>query len=147
VKRRLIWLAAGVTLGVVGYRRFDRVARSLTGPSAGSLTVRPTARQSPLLPEAANPAIEAGHRSVASVALGLAVWGARRIRAGHSAGRDLSAQTAAFLGEVRAGMAEYLEDHDHDAGRLGPGEGSRRRAILAAPGPGTSEKHESEDGR
>ncbi len=74
--RRATWLAAGAVLGVLGYRRLDRVTRSV--------------------------ASQAG------------VQAARRL-AGGWPGRG--AGSAAFVREVRAGMTEYLDEHQVSPGR------------------------------
>jgi hypothetical protein len=81
--RRLIWLAAGAVLGITGYRRLTRAAKSLL-PHGDLLA--------PL-----------GRRSEGS-------WPARRAATGPQA-RDAGGGTAAFVRDVRAGMAEYLDRH------------------------------------
>jgi hypothetical protein len=96
--RRAIWLGAGAVLGIIGYRRADRVVRSVTG--GGQV-------RSPLPPPAAVP--RASGPSPAGLAIGLAAWTAARVRARRAAGRPPAAAISAFVGDVRAGMAEYLD--------------------------------------
>jgi hypothetical protein len=80
--RRLIWLAIGAVLGITGYRRVTRAAKSLL-PRADLLA--PLGRRSGSGPSRQIPA-----RSPASGA---------------------GAGTAAFVRDVRAGMAEYMDRH------------------------------------
>jgi hypothetical protein len=81
--RRLIWLAVGAVLGITGYRRLTRAAKSLL-PSGDLLA--PLGRR----PEGSGPA--------------------RRASAGAQS-RAVGAGTVAFVRDVRAGMAEYLDRH------------------------------------
>ncbi len=81
--RRLIWLGIGAVLGITGYRRVTRAAKSLL-PS-GDLLV-------PL-----------GRRSAGS-------GPARQVPTRTSA-RGGGAGTAVFVRDVRAGMAEYMDRH------------------------------------
>ena len=81
--RRLIWLAVGALLGITGYRRLTRAAKSLL-PHGDLLAAL-------------------GFRSETS-------GPARRTPAG-APSRDVGAGTVAFVRDVRAGMAEYLDRH------------------------------------
>jgi hypothetical protein len=90
VIRRGFWLAAGAVLGVAGYRRATRLARSLapaissgTHRGAGDPAIGPTARR-PMI---------TGRAVLAGAA-----------RAGRGA-----AQGAAFVRDVSDGMAEYWD--------------------------------------
>jgi hypothetical protein len=83
VIRRLFWLLAGAVLGVTGYRRAGRFARSLRPASA----VRPAGR---VLRAVAWP----GHGATA--------------RLGSPAGPG---RVAPFLADVRDGMEIYLDRH------------------------------------
>jgi hypothetical protein len=107
--RRGIWLAAGAVLGITGYRRASRLARSLvparsSAGRAGTSTARLTARP---------PALTS-----------------RQVLAGAARAGRYAAGTAAFVRDVRDGMAEYLDRHDRDAhrsleGQQGPAAGRR----------------------
>ena len=95
--RRGFWLAAGAVLGVTGYRKATRLARTVVPAGrparTGVLTLAPEPpRRPPLL-------------TSRQVLRGAA-------RAGRSA-----AQGAAFARDVRDGMAEYLDRHAQGAGR------------------------------
>ena len=85
--RRLFWLVLGAALGIAGYRRASRAARMLlpTSGLAGQVGSRP-----------ARPALAHGTSS-----------GLRR----SERGRSTVSGTAAFVRDVRSGMAEYLDRH------------------------------------
>jgi hypothetical protein len=92
VIRRLFWLLAGAVLGVTGYRRAGRFARSLRPASA----VRPAGR---VLRAVARP----GHPAV------------------RPAGQAARSHVAPFLADVRDGMEIYLDQHavqPDDGGRF-----------------------------
>jgi hypothetical protein len=93
--RRGFWLVAGAAIGVAGYRKATRLARTLTGQ--------------PTVP-----------RLTQGSAAGGASWPVRLASGGRS--------TAAFVRDVRAGMAEYRAEH----GRPGPAGGPGGRGT---PGP------------
>jgi hypothetical protein len=118
--RRAIWLTAGAALGVVGYRRLDRAAKSLTGRLRTARPAAPPVRQSAGDRAAASP----GRRSEAAVALSTAIWTARQVRAVLQASRTASVQAGTFMTEVRAGMAEYLQAHERKLNRQHTGSGS-----------------------
>jgi hypothetical protein len=112
--RRGFWLALGATLGVSGYRRASRLARSLVPASQGAQPgagVRVVSRRS-------------------------AFTGRRVLQGAARAGRS-TAEGAAFVRDVRDGMAEYLDRQASDAGRTlesqrgRPAPGAQRR--RAAP--------------
>jgi hypothetical protein len=110
--RRGFWLAAGAVLGVTGYRKASRLARSLTGAPVPGRMLSSGPR-----------ALRAGDevRPPAPVTVPVTA----RIRSAVSFARD-----------VRDGMAEYRELHGRQLGRsLGtqrgraPGHGSQRGSI------------------
>jgi len=82
--RRLFWLVLGAALGIAGYRRASRAAKMLLPNSglAGQVGSRPT--------------LAHGTRS-----------GLTR----SERGRSTASGTAAFVRDVRSGMAEYLDRH------------------------------------
>lgn len=90
--RRTTWLAAGAVLGVMGYRRLDRAAKTFTGGAEAGGTTTPTV--SPGLASTAK---------LAKLTAGAAGWLIRR--------------TPSFVMDVRAGMAEYLDQHQADSRR------------------------------
>jgi hypothetical protein len=118
--RRGFWLVAGATLGISGYRRASRVARSL-GPAARSLT-------------------SAGRAPAAGRILPRPDLTTRRILAGAAAAGRSTAEGAAFVRDVREGMAEYLDRRvdetgrtlESQRGRSAPGS-QRRRAAPRRP--------------
>lgn len=117
--RRGFWLAAGATLGVMGYRRATRLARELgfgaDGPPADGRTLQgDDARQ-----------------VRGSGAL------ARRPAPGRPRGAIASAASAAlFVRDVREGMAEYWSLH---RGELARTLGSRATGVpQAGPAPAIS---------
>lgn len=81
--RRLIWLAIGAVLGISGYRRVTRAAKSLL---PGGDLLAPLGRR----PAGSGPARQVPARNSSSGA---------------------GAGTAAFVRDVRAGMAEYMDRH------------------------------------
>jgi hypothetical protein len=99
--RRAVWLATGAVLGVVGYRRIDRAARSF----AGQFTALPAGRHAVGSRGAVAPAKPG---SAARLAANAAGWLSRRARDGHLGGRG-HAGAAAFVSDVRAGIEEYLD--------------------------------------
>jgi hypothetical protein len=110
--RRGFWLAAGAVLGVAGYRKASRVARTITGAPVPGRMLSSGPR-----------ALKAG--SEARPAGPAAVPVAARIRS-----------AVGFARDVREGMAEYRELHGRRLGRsLGnqrgraPGRSSQRGRI------------------
>jgi hypothetical protein len=92
--RRGFWVAVGATIGVSGYRRASRLARTVFPARPGSaLATGYSAR--------ARPSVITGRSLLAAAA---------------SAGRG-TAQGVAFARDVREGMAEYLDGHGDEAGR------------------------------
>jgi hypothetical protein len=145
--RRMMWLSVGAVLGVAGYRRLDRAAKSLTGQlgsgqlgrgqlgsgqlGSGEVESGPVTRQAVQESRQRSGAVAAGLRTSAGLALSLATGIVRRAgayrarraaaaaagtgagaRAGLGAGEG-RASIAAFLGDVRDGMDEYLDAHEH----------------------------------
>ncbi len=107
--RRGLWLVAGAVIGVASYRRANRMVDSLArGGSRGAVPV-------------------GQHRGGTGRATRRAVRGPATVRpagAGHpdSASRQAStaakiAATAAFVRDVRDGVAEYLELHHRELAR------------------------------
>ncbi len=82
--RRGFWLGLGAVLGIAGYRRLVRLGRALT-----ALPGRPAA-------------------GFASPGL-VDKWPAGRGPFSVTAARELGAETASFVRDVRAGMAEYRD--------------------------------------
>jgi hypothetical protein len=134
--RRGFWLVTGAVLGVTGYRKATRLARTITGAPVPSRSLPPGPRAvSPAsravasravspVPGAAPPAplpIPAAPRAVppASRALGLAAL--RQVRS-----------AASFARDVRDGMADYRDLHGRQLGR----------SLGSPPGRATSGRHE-----
>jgi len=93
VIRRGFWLAVGATLGISGYRRASRLARSLSpapAPAPPPASARPRPR-----PDLTT----------------------RRILALAAAAGRTTAEGAAFVRDVRDGMAEYLDRRAGDQSR------------------------------
>jgi hypothetical protein len=106
VIRRGFWLVTGAALGVTGYRRASRLLQSFRPRQAGQIVLRAPG------PRAPGPLT--GRRVLAGAA-----------RAGRGA-----AASAAFVRDVREGVAEYLDQQDSGPGRTlesQPGRTSRRR--------------------
>jgi hypothetical protein len=90
--RRGFWLVTGAAIGVTGYRRANRLARSF-------FPARPAGAVAPA--GAARPPVITGRSVLAAAA---------------AAGRG-TAQGIAFARDVRDGMAEYLDRQGPQAGR------------------------------
>ena len=124
----MVWLGVGAVLGVAGYRRLDRAAKSLTGQLARQLESGPITRSAVQVrrPQGQG-AVASGPRTSAGLAFSLATGIVRRAgayRARRAAGTEPGARVglgagerragiAAFLGDVREGMDEYLDAHEH----------------------------------
>jgi hypothetical protein len=92
--RRGFWVAVGAAVGISGYRRASRLARTVFPARPGSaLATGPGER--------ARPPVITGRSLLAAAA---------------SAGRG-TAQGVAFARDVREGMAEYLDRQGAEAGR------------------------------
>jgi hypothetical protein len=122
--RRGFWLVTGAVLGVTGYRKATRLARTITGAPVPSRSLPPGPRAVSPVPGAAPPAplpIPAAPRAVppASRALGLAAL--RQVRS-----------AASFARDVRDGMADYRDLHGRQLGR----------SLGSPPGRATSGRHE-----
>jgi hypothetical protein len=110
--RRGFWLAAGAVLGVSGYRRASRLARTLTGQADARMLVAPGSRDQ----VAARPSGRLALRGRAP-----------RQRSGAAAVARVAA-AAGFVRDVRVGMAEYWDLHRGEFDRtLGS------RSDLASP--------------
>jgi hypothetical protein len=95
--RRGFWVAVGAAIGVSGYRRASRLARSVfpdRDGRPGRALATPGAGQ-------ARPAVLTGRTLLAAAA---------------STGRG-TAQGVAFARDVREGVAEYLDRQADEAGR------------------------------
>jgi hypothetical protein len=116
VIRRGFWLVTGAALGVTGYRRASRLLQSFrphqAGPSASGRGA--SGRVMLRAPAPRSPGPLTGRRVLAGAA-----------RAGRGA-----AASAAFVRDVREGVAEYLDQQDSGPGRnleSQPGRASRGR--------------------
>jgi hypothetical protein len=114
--RRTTWLAVGAVLGVVGYRRLDRAAKSFTG----QLAPVPLGRHAASAPE---PGRSAAARS-AGLAMRSAAWLTRSVRHSLSGQRRSRVGLAAFVRDVRAGIDEYLGPHEAYIDRQDPRSGN-----------------------
>jgi len=126
VIRRLFWLVAGALLGVTGYRRATRLARSLRPGSAA----RPADRS------AARPTA----RAVAAV-----------LGPGPAPARD---GVGPFLADVRDGMDEYLDRHAPRTGPTLDSQPAARTPLASPSDPprgrpqrGRSRFNHAKDGR
>ncbi|MHB1594575.1 MAG: hypothetical protein ACYCO9_08060 [Streptosporangiaceae bacterium] len=117
--RRGFWLAVGAFLGVTGYRRLARAARSV----APGRVLTPAVQR-----RAGDPANRGGHV--------LAGDQAAAVRAAVGFGRE----AGAFLRDVRIGMAEYMDRHSGRSGNTLV----TQRAHASVTGPGSDN---SKDGR
>jgi hypothetical protein len=99
VIRRGFWVAVGAAIGVSGYRRASRLARSVFPDRPGR--VRPGRALAAPGAGQARPAVLTGRTLLAAAA---------------SAGRG-TAQGVAFARDVREGVAEYLDRQADEAGR------------------------------
>ena len=123
--RRGFWLAAGALVGVTGYRRMARAARSVTPGRA--------------LAPAGQRQVPAGQRQVPGSAgrdAAVAWEQSLAVRAAVAIGRD----AGAFLRDVRIGMAEYMDRHSGRSGNTLV----TQRARASVTGPGSDN---SKDGR
>jgi hypothetical protein len=86
--RRAFWFTLGAAGGIAGYRKLTRAARTLLPQREllGPLSQRPAGAQR---------ALPASGRGAAA----------------QPSGRSIVAGTAAFVRDVRAGMADYLDRH------------------------------------
>jgi hypothetical protein len=107
--RRGFWVVVGATLGVSGYRRASRLARSVfPARPGGALVTSPGQLRPPV------------------------ITGRSLLAAAASAGRG-TAQGAAFARDVAEGMAEYLDRQGDEAGRtLGSQRGGPRAGFQPA---------------
>lgn len=111
--RRMIWLAAGAVLGVLGYRRAERLVRGARPRGAPRRAIaaavgrmalgRPTPRPSGLGRAALD------RRAQRPLALGAALRGRR-------ATAEVPGATSGFIRDVRDGMDEYLNRHASQLG-------------------------------
>jgi hypothetical protein len=150
--RRTTWLAVGAILGVAGYRRLDRAARSLTDQIAAA----PAGRHAANAPgPSALPAV----RSTTGLAASSAGWLTRRVRRAWPDRRGPRTGVAAFIGDVRAGIDEYLDRYEANIDRQHSRSGNTlvgQRARGSLPVPGgvggalghrSATNHQTKDGR
>jgi len=105
--RRGFWVAVGAAIGVSGYRRATRLARTVFPAGPGSALVTGSSGR-------ARPTVITGRSLLAAAA---------------SAGRG-TAQGVAFARDVREGVAEYLDRQGEQAGRtLGSQPGGQRAST------------------
>jgi hypothetical protein len=98
VIRRGFWLLTGAALGVTGYRRAVRLARTVVPEGRGAAGRRPPVPAGRVVLRPPRPT---GRRVLAGAAM---------------AGRG-AAEGAAFVRDVRDGMAEYLDRQHRQARR------------------------------
>jgi hypothetical protein len=109
--RRGFWVAVGAAVGISGYRRASRLARTVFPARPGSaLATGPGGR--------ARPPVITGRSLLAAAA---------------SAGRG-TAQGVAFARDVREGMAEYLDRQGAEAGRTLDTQRDGRRGGMQQAG-------------
>ncbi len=147
--RRGFWLTTGAVLGITGYRRATRLARSLTGQDRLALTRqrRPALvrRDRPAVSHQDHPALSRQEGQAladrdAAATSGQATALQRR-DAALSAARSAiagAAATAGFIQDVRAGMAEYWDLRREDsvrslASRSDPAEPGKSQQGHRAP--------------
>lgn len=139
--RRGFWLTLGAVIGVTGYRRAARLARSvLPAANAGRGQLALARRDDRALPPGhAGSAGRGQRRDVPGDRQGYEDVARRALAAAAVAGRSAAA-SAAFVRDVRAGMAEYLDRHDgrpprtleDRRGRHEPGSGAASPALAPA---------------
>lgn len=95
--RRGFWLLAGAVIGVTGYRKASRLARSFTGRQAPARSSVGSARTALALPGRASARPAARHASRSS---------AMRV-----------ASAVSFVKDIRDGMAEYHDLHREERDR------------------------------
>jgi hypothetical protein len=123
--RRGFWLAAGAVLGVSGYRKVSRLARTLTGQADARTLMAPDSRA-----QLTRRAQQTTRDQVAARPAGrLALAGrAPKERSGAATAVARAATAAGFVRDVREGMAEYRDLHRGEFDRtLGS------RSDLASP--------------
>jgi len=135
--RRGFWLAAGAVLGVSGYRKASRLARTLTGQADARTLVAPGSRaqltrRAQLTSRAQQPtrAQQTIRDQVAARPAGRLALPERapRQRSGAATAVARAAAAAGFVRDVREGMAEYWDLHRGEFARtLGS------RSDLASP--------------
>ncbi len=134
--RRGFWLAAGAVLGVSGYRKASRLARTLTGQADARTLVAPGSRaqtrraQQSMRAQQPTRAQQTTRDQVDARPAGrLALAGrAPRQRSGAATAVARAAAAAGFVRDVREGMAEYWDLHRGEFDRtLGS------RSDLASP--------------
>ncbi len=111
--RRGFWLVTGAVLGVTGYRKASRLARTITGspvPSRSLMSAPGTAASGP--------------RAVPS---------RPALRLGPAAFRQ-ARSAASFARDVRDGMADYRDLHGRQLGRSLGSRSPQQPAGRAAPG-------------
>jgi hypothetical protein len=147
VIRRGFWLTLGAVIGVTGYRRAARLARSvLPAAAVGQGQLAHAHRDAGALPAGDGRApkgralrgrgarSEQGHDQ-GRERPGRDELGRRALTAAASAGRSAAA-SAAFVRDVRDGMAEYLDRHEARPPRsLEDSQGRQEPGAGPAPAP------------
>jgi hypothetical protein len=110
--RRGFWLLAGAVLGVTGYRKAARLARTLTGQSLLGAPAATGQRRAGRLPAAVHPASTG---RVEPLALPGEPGAKPAARIAAAAARATAA--AGFVRDVRDGMAEYWDLHRSESDR------------------------------
>ena len=108
--RRGFWLVTGAVLGVTGYRKVNKLARSLTaGPSAGS-------------------------RPIGTAAIGRYALRALPVARRSVNQQNMSGGAGGFVKDVREGMAEYWDLHRRDFDRTLGGQSGRDESGASQRG-------------
>lgn len=134
--RRARWLAVGAVLGALGYQRLHRATRSQASRFDQVSSVRQAA-------SAAGFAASAAGHTAGHVA-GAAAWLARQVRDRRAAEARHRSGARGFIGDVRAGMDDYLDRHQANIDRQYRRTGNTlitartpdRAAIPGGPGGG-----------
>jgi hypothetical protein len=121
--RRGFWLVTGAVLGVTGYRKAARLARTITGAPVPSRSVAPGPRAEPSAPRAVpsgSPAVSPASRAVLPAPLALPAARPAVLPASRALGLAALRQVrsaASFARDVRDGMADYRDLHGGQLGR------------------------------
>ena len=114
--RRARWLAVGAVLGAVGYQRLHRA----TTAQASRLDQVSSARQAA---SAVGLAVGAAGRTAGHAARA-AGWVARQVHNSRAADTRHRGGARGFIGDVRAGMDDYLDRHQANIDRQDRGAGN-----------------------
>jgi hypothetical protein len=139
--RRGFWLVTGAVLGVTGYRKATRLARTITGSPVPSRSLTPapgTAASGPRAVSSGPRAVASGPRAVpsappAQVPSASRALGTAALRLGPAAFRQ-ARSAAGFARDVRDGMADYRDLHGRQLGRSLGSRSPQQPAGRAASG-------------